>query len=240
MRMPSFLFSFLFLLACGVHGADGQEAKRAPLAGDLTSKGGFTATAGEVLLVMGDFLYVERPGKGIVMSLPEKEIPQFATLLMPLNKATERNEVFLDFRRRKAAGKSPAVVSCTGEVPDVVFFEKKVTTGPEAISLQISYELEKDGDILRYSLRLPPTAAQAPNAKPKAAKTAEAMQKAKKYLFEIKKVNCSCPYVLTAESAFQTHMADGYCILVWELRGEGTLKMEIRRQSNETAASSAK
>ncbi len=233
MRISSFLFSLLFLFACGVHSANGQGAKPAPLAGGLTSKGGFTATAGEALLAMGDFLFVERPGNGIVMSLPEKEIPQFATLLMPLNKATERSEVFLDFRRRKATGKSPAVVSCTGEVPEVVFFEKKVTTDAEAIVLQLVYELEKEDDVLRYSLRLP-LAAQTKDVKSVYAKR---IAPARRHLFAVRTPDGTTTlYALTADIPFQKRVADGHCILLWELRGEGTLKAEIRRQPAEAAA----
>lgn len=139
--------AFFFIIFC----TEAQDSS--VFKGRLNTKGEFFLDAGKYSLINGDMLYVENNSGKYKYFIPEGEVPQFATLLYPLNKATERYKNFLDIR--KDSNKENIEFVCEGEKSEVIEFEKKYLISHDSLLIQIVYELDKISDSIVYAIKIP-------------------------------------------------------------------------------------
>lgn len=125
----------------------------ADFAGRLNSKGEFSLDDGKFSLISGDILYVKDTEERCKYLIPEDEIPQFATLLQPLNKPTERKKIFLDIQKNLNRENSEFI--CEGEKDEVVKFGKKYLISNGGVLIQIVYKLDKTSDSIVYAMKIP-------------------------------------------------------------------------------------
>jgi hypothetical protein len=103
--------------------ADVTESRGAKTVGILDN-GTMFYDVGKERLVAYDILYVQNADSVYLYKIPEIEIPQFATLLYPTNKATEKRE-YLVQTGKMTVGETQAVFA-KGIRPGIIEFTKNV------------------------------------------------------------------------------------------------------------------